>query len=198
MKRKYMLNTVWGTWPVVVMLLLASPLSANVRSLPKDMDGRSIDPFVAVETEAIVFVFVAAECPIANRYIPRVNRFAAQYGPEGISFFSVYADEELSVESILKHRKDYSIEIPALKDDEKWLVAKTGVAVTPEVAVYLRSDSSIYEPVYRGRIDDQYQEFGKWRREPNQKDFEEVLEAIVKGEVPSFRKTRAIGCYIGE
>ncbi len=75
---------------------------------------------------------------------------------------------------------------------------KTGAQVTPEVAVYHRSANGLYELVYLGRIDDQYQNFGKWRREPHRKELEEVLDALVEGETVALRKTRAIGCYIGE
>jgi len=188
----------FGRCLALLAFISISQLSASERALPENLEGRVVDPFKTVEAEAMVFVFLAEECPIANRYAPRISRYAKKYGTKGVSFWAVYTDEKLSVERILKHRDDYSLEMPALKDGGKWLVAKTGAQVTPEVAVYHRSASGSYDLVYLGRIDDQYQDFGKWRREPNQKDLEEVLDALVKGETVALRKTRAIGCYIGE
>ncbi|MCH6258203.1 redoxin domain-containing protein [Puniceicoccaceae bacterium K14] len=188
----------WTRFLVLVLCLSISQLWASDRALPEDLEGRAIDPFEASSAKVIVFVFLAEECPIANRYVPRLNRYAAKYGAGGVSFRAVYADEKLSVERIQKHQKDYSLEMPVLRDVDKWLVAKTGVKVTPEAAVYNRSESGLYELVYLGRIDDQYQDFGKWRREPNKKELEEVLDALLDGEILAFRETRAIGCYIGE
>lgn len=188
----------WVRSIVLILFVSTVPLSASERALPEDLEGRAFDPFVTAEADAMVFVFLAEECPIANRYAPRISRYAEKYGPDGVLFWSVYADKELSVERILKHREDYSLRMPALRDVGKWLVAKTGVQVTPEVAVYHRNASGLYDLVYLGQIDDQYQAFGKWRREPNQKHLEVVLDALVEGETPAFRKTQAIGCYIGE
>ncbi|MDB4384845.1 redoxin domain-containing protein [Opitutaceae bacterium] len=187
-----------GRWLALITFLSLSPFSASARDLPTDLAGQSVDPFAAAKADVMVFVFLAEECPIANRYAPRISRYANTYGAQGVSFWTVYADQELSVERIRQHRSDYAFEMPALWDRGKWLVAKTGAQVTPEVAVYRRKTSGSYELAYLGRIDDQYLDFGQWRREPQQKDMEEVLDALLQGESPTFRKTRAVGCYIGD
>ena len=55
-----------------------------------------------------------------------------------------------------------------------------------------------YEMIYRGRIDDRYTDFGKYRPAPTTHDLSDALEATLI-EKPVARKfTKAIGCYIGD
>lgn len=171
---------------------------AGERGLPVNLKGESVDPFEGETAEAVVFAFMADECPISNRYAPRMIRYAKGYGEKGVRFWSVYPDAELSVEKIRKHRADYGYEMDAMRDLEHWLVEKTGADVTPEVAIYDRLEDGSYRLVYLGRIDDQYLNYGKWRHQPLVKDLEETLDAVLGGEDLEFRKTRAVGCYIGE
>jgi hypothetical protein len=90
--------------------------------------------------------------------------------------------------------KDYHLSLDAVRDPKHALVKRSGVTVTPEVAVFLAGGSE----VYRGRIDDRYVDFGKERAAPTQRDLDQALAAIVKGEKIANAKTRAIGCYIPE
>ena len=82
----------------------------------------------------------------------------------------------------------------AVIDHARRAVALSGATVTPEAAVWAEGSGL----VYRGRIDDLYVDFGKQRVEPSQRDLREVLDAILSGEIPPFRSTKAIGCYIEE
>lgn len=50
--------------------------------------------------------------------------------------------------------------------------------------------------VYRGRIDDQYMDFGKARPAPTTHDLEDILQAIVQGKTVAAQTTRAVGCFI--
>ena len=68
------------------------------------------------------------------------------------------------------------------------------------MAVYAPSSdgSSPENWIYRGRIDDRYTDFGKWRANPTREDLKEVLQSLVEGQQPETRETQAIGCYIAE
>jgi len=141
---------------------------------------------------ATVFLFTRADCPISNRYAPYVRRLHETFASSGVAFYLVYCDPDESAAVIRQHLKEYNYETPALMDPDHVLVAKTGARVTPEAVVFSRDK----EIVYRGRIDDQFVDFGKTRAAPTTKDLEEVLNALVAGESVSLGTTEAIGCFI--
>ncbi len=164
-----------------------------------DLEGGKIYPLSNDSAKATVFIFLDVECPIANRYAPLISRLHDRFSKEGVSFWSVYANDLTKPEEIAKHRKDFKLTLPALFDPGHSLVKLTEASVTPEAIVYVHSgdNSSIsHRMVYRGRINDQYLNFGKWRHAPTVHDLQDTLEAILRGEELAFRSTRAVGCYI--
>jgi hypothetical protein len=157
-----------------------------------DWEGKLVDPFEAKEAKAIVFVFVATDCPISNRYAPEIRRLQSRYGALGVVFWLVYPDPDTSAEAIRKHRQEYQYSFGALRDPKHALVAKAKVRVTPEAAVFLANGNL----VYHGRIDDRYVELGKERPSATTHDLQDVLQAIVDGRPVARARTRAVGCYI--
>lgn len=156
------------------------------------LSGERLNPFQASNVVAAVFIFVATDCPISNRYAPEVQRLQAEFSPRGVAFWLVYADRATTSEAIQKHLKDYGYSIPALRDPEHSLVKRTGAGVTPEAVVFGRNR----EIAYRGRIDDRYVELGQMRPAPTRKDLQEALAAVLAGKPVPVRTTRAIGCHI--
>ncbi len=160
--------------------------------------GEPVHPFeVSSGTKAVVLFFTAPDCPISNRYAPTMVRVAQQFGSKGVKSWLVYSDDLSDAATIKQHRIDYSLALPAAIDREFAIADFVGADVTPEVAVYVLSDEDRSPNlVYLGRIDDQYQGFGKFRPTASQHDLQDLLASIVAGEVPEFRKTKAVGCYI--
>src|SRR5215470_14739036 len=83
-------------------------------------------------------------------------------------FELVYVDPAEPSEEIRQHLHDFGYHIAALRDNEHALVKMTGAKVTPEAAVFVPAPSGAPgdlvgtgRMVYRGRIDDQYVDFGK-------------------------------------
>jgi hypothetical protein len=139
-----------------------------------------------------VYVFTTTDCPISNRYAPEIQRLAAKFGA-GVEFTLVYPVPSDSLAKIRAHKKQFGFSIPSIRDNQQALVRKTGVSVTPEVAV-MRGD----ELLYRGRIDDRYVEFGKDRIKPTTRDLEDALTAAIAGKPVAISKTQAIGCIIAD
>ena len=138
-----------------------------------------------------VLVFTTTDCPIANRYAPEIQRLAKQYG--SVRFVMVYPVANDTPELIDAHRTKFAYTIDFIRDEKHELVKKTGVTVTPEVAVM--KDGRM---LYRGRIDDRYIEFGKDRPQPTVRDLERSLEAILAGKPVPVAETRAVGCILAE
>lgn len=164
----------------------------------QDLDGQIVAPFnPAPETRAVVLFFTAPDCPIANRYAPAIQRLAREFGEHHIQSWLVYADDLADTDDIRKHRTDFGFKLPAVIDRSFEISDYAQAEVTPEaVVVVFDEESRSPTVVYRGRIDDQYQGFGKYRPAATQHDLRDLLEQIAAGNVPRFTATKAIGCYI--
>jgi hypothetical protein len=154
--------------------------------------------FEESKASTMVFLFVAVECPISNRYAPAVNALYDRFASDDLAIWTVYTDDLFSTESIRRHRKDFEYKARSLIDFDQTLTNFCQATVTPEAAVFARDGDGDPRMVYRGRIDNRYVDFGKWRSKPSKEDLREVLEASLNGEATSleFRATRAVGCYI--
>jgi hypothetical protein len=155
-----------------------------------DLDGRPADP---LEGDGVitVLVFVSADCPISNRYAPELRRLFERYSPRGVAFRLVYPTPEETAAVVRAHVREFGFPFAAVRDPEHSLVARAKVAVTPEVAVFVRG-----ELAYHGRIDDQQVDFGQARLEPTRRDLEDALEAVLASRVPSVTYAPAVGCAI--
>jgi AhpC/TSA family len=191
----------FARWRPAALLGIVGALSAHlasaVASAPafplgvRDLDGarhRVPEP----GAKATVLLFLAHDCPIANRYLPEIERLRAAYTPRGVRFFAVYAEPGLSPEQARRHRQEYAAALPALLEAWQPLVRATGVTVTPEAAV-LGPDGTL---LYRGRIDDLYAGLGTKRLRPTRRELQEALEAILDGRPIRVPRTSAVGCFI--
>lgn len=159
-----------------------------------DLRGNARTPLaVTAETSAAVLVFVTTDCPIANAYAPEISAIAREYEQRGFEFFVVHVDPDVSADDARRHAGEYALdEESVILDPEHDLVRALGITITPEVAV-VRSDASI---AYRGRIDDQWADFGKKRRAARKQDLRAALDAILGGRSVGETRTMAVGCSI--
>ncbi|HWE04128.1 MAG TPA: redoxin domain-containing protein [Tepidisphaeraceae bacterium] len=159
-----------------------------------DLNGVIRHPMEAGESKAAVLLFIAVDCPISNGYAPEINRICKEYEAQGVAFYLVYPDAELTTADAKKHAADYGFTCPALLDRKHELVRGVGATVTPE-AVVLDHDGRI---AYRGRIDDLYAALGKRRYEATTHDLRAALQAVVAGKPVPTPRTTAVGCAISE
>jgi hypothetical protein len=117
---------------------------------------------------------------------------AAKFQSSELLFALVYPDPNASADKIRQHLDEFSLDVAAYRDPQRRLVAQAQATVTPEAAVFDRRRRLIY----RGRIDDQFVDFGKARPAPTSDDLHDVLLAIQKGRDIEPTTTRAVGCYI--
>lgn len=141
--------------------------------------------------DVTVLIFVTTDCPIANRYAPEIRRIHEEFGEE-VTFWLVYIANSGQVSELAEHRDSFGFPMKAVRDLKNELAQVTGATVTPEVAVYDVNQ----ELSYRGRINDQYVEFGIARAAARTHDLRDVLARLVAGEQVAFSETQAVGCYI--
>ena len=158
-----------------------------------DADGHPVRPLAAKDAVAVVFVFLANDCPIANRSIPELLRLEEAYASRGVKFWPVHAGADESDASVRGHAKEFGLTTVPLRDPDLRLARDLGARVTPTAVVV----SPRGEVLYRGRIDDRYAALGQSRPEPTRRDLALAIEAVVAGKRPEPAETPAVGCRIG-
>lgn len=160
-----------------------------------DLDGRPVDPLtVPGAVRAHVLVFTTTDCPISNRYAPEIRRLAAAFAERGVRFWVVYPVPGDTPERIRAHVSQFGLSLPVARDTRFELVRRTGVTVTPEVAVI----DAQGEMAYRGRVDDRYVDFGVDRPAPTTRDLDAALESLLAGRPIEPKTTRAVGCILSD
>lgn len=141
--------------------------------------------------KASVFLFIAVDCPIANRYAPELRKIIDEYREKEVAFFLIYVDPTFSSSDIKEHITEYKLHAPAILDAKHSLVNALGITVTPEAAV-VAPDGTVK---YRGRINDANLDHGKFRQ-ATRDDLRISLDEVLAGKAVGIPLTRAVGCDI--
>jgi len=141
---------------------------------------------------AIVLFFTMTDCPLANGYVPEMNRLRAAYEPQGVAFYAVQSDNTASDAAVHKYAQEFGYTFPMLNDPHLTLARLAGAKVTPEVAVL----SSAGEVLYQGRIDNKVEDLTRPRYAATEPELRNVLDAVLAGKAPREARTRAVGCSI--
>jgi hypothetical protein len=168
-------------------------LSADALRLV-DVDGPPFDLRQASKGRVHVAVFVRSDCPISNRSAPEVRELCSTYQSKGVDIYLVYVDPREPVEAIRNHLREYEYTCPALRDMKHELAKSTEATVTPEAVVWGRD----WKIVYRGRINNQFEDFGKSREKATTHDLRDAIDATLAGRPVAEPVTKAIGCYIDD
>ncbi len=139
-----------------------------------------------------VYIFMLDDCPICQSYAPKLRYVHKEYG-KAYNIEMVFPNLSSKPEKIAYFKEKYQITLPHKTDYFKSLVKKFDIKVTPEVVVYdHRSDTVLY----KGRIDNEFEELGRRRKVVTTNELEEVLVFLQKGEYKIFPFTTSIGCFI--
>ncbi len=179
-----------------VDVLAQSKTSDNSRSPWKfelsDVAGKRHTEAELKRHRGSVFFFIATECPISNRYAPEINHIVAEYSKLNFAFFNVHSDPDTALDAMKKHAQEYGYKFPVLIDPSHRLASRFGVTLTPTAVVVSASG----DVLYRGRIDNRYLDFGRYRDAGISSDLRLALDAIRSSLPVSERFTKSIGCAI--
>lgn len=173
-------------------LALAALAHPALRFSLRDTEGVEHTPNEWAQARAVVLFFVTTDCPLSNGYAPEMNRIEQAYAPRGAVFYAVQGDTTIPDEEVRRHAREYGYRFPAVLDPRQILARHTGATVTPE-AVVLSAEGAV---LYRGRIDNRVEDFGKTRLQATQFDLRDALDAIMAGRPVPHPRTRALGCAI--
>jgi peroxiredoxin len=176
------------------MIPMASILSAaSAPASPlRDTNGALHEPVEWTGPHVAVLIFVATDCPVANGYVPEMNRLHDRFAPRGVRFYGVQADLATPDGDVARYARDYRYSFPLLLDPRQELVDFTGATIIPQAAVLAPGGML----AYRGRIDDRVADFGKQRYQATVHDLADALEAVLAGKPVAHPRTHSIGCAI--
>jgi peroxiredoxin len=158
----------------------------------RDTNGTVHTPTEWNGAAAILLFFVTNDCPVANSYVPEMNRIAATYATRTVRTFAVQADTSAPPQQVAQYALDYRYAFPLLLDPHQVLVKLAGATVTPQ-AVVLSPQGQV---LYRGRIDNRVEDFGRQHPEATVHDLRDALDAVLAGKAVAVPYTKSIGCAI--
>lgn len=185
MNKQYLLPLL--TWALTANSM-AAPLTFSLR------DTRGVE-HTAREWrghKAVVLFFVTTDCPVANSYVPEMNRIRDAYETRGVAFYAVQTDVSVPAAEVAKYAEAYRYRFPLFMDEAQVLVKWTGANVTPQAAV-LSPDGQV---LYLGRIDNRVADFGTVRSSATSQDLRIALDAVLAGRTVPVPRTKSIGCAI--
>ena len=104
------------------------------------------------ERAAYVVVFTTTDCPLVQRYLPRLVALEREFRPRAVQFVAVGVGPQDSLLEIAAQAAEKGGGIPFVKDFDGSTVRALGVERTPQVVV-LDGERRLR---YRGRVDSQY------------------------------------------
>jgi hypothetical protein len=136
-----------------------------------------------------VTVFFGLDCPISQKYVPRLNELVKEYSSFRWEFL---IPTEVKKKEINTFRKEYEPGFALDVDPSMEKTMKLGVTVTPEVVV---ADAA-GQVLYQGAIDNWFYELGRYRQFITEHHLTNALDAIAAGKPVPVTRTEPIGCLI--
>lgn len=143
------------------------------------------------DRQALVLAFTTLDCPLANRYLPRLAALEAELAPRGVRVALVNAGPNDAMNAIAARALEAGVDLPLLKDHDAAAARTLGVGSTPEVVVV----DAARRLVYRGRIDDRARVTGE-RPAPAREDLREALDDVLAGRPVRVAETAVDGCRL--
>lgn len=159
----------------------------------RDVAGRAA-PIPAKGAKLTVVIFVATECPIANRMAPEMTRVLTSFSSQGVASRLVYPDATMKPADITKHLTDFSLPAPGIIDKDHTITKAFRAVVTPQAFVVDPKGKVLYV----GRINDLYDDHGKAKEKVTRADLRIAIEEALAGKKVSVPFTQALGCFLGK
>ncbi|MDA8695312.1 redoxin domain-containing protein [Flavobacteriales bacterium] len=138
-----------------------------------------------------VILFLAPLCPICQNMSYDLRQLEAEFENAPVEFLGVFPNASTRQDQIDVFRETYGLKMPFVTDDEGW-AKQLDARWTPEVFVLDAQDSILY----RGRINDRYFAPGRRRNKTRNRDLQNAISDVLRGEAVRVPRTDAVGCPI--
>jgi peroxiredoxin len=170
----------------------ADRLGARIEDFAlRDPRGQTWRLSEARAAQAVVVVFLGADCPLAKLYAPRLAELARTYQKRGVAFAAIAANQHDDMRDVARYARQHALPFPVLKDAGNVVADRFAARRSPEAFVLDRQRTIRY----RGRIDDQYG-VGVQKAQATRRDLVDALEAVLAGKPVREPVTVAPGCPI--
>jgi thiol-disulfide isomerase/thioredoxin/mono/diheme cytochrome c family protein len=143
-------------------------------------------------SRAVVVVFVGTECPLAQRYLPRLVELDGKYRGQQVEFLAIDSNQQDSLAEIAHFAQSVKVPFPVKKDPGNKVADLFGATRTPEA--YVLDREGVIR--YAGLVDDQFG-VGYAHDKPKRRFLDEALGDVLAGGAVRVPATAAIGCRIG-
>lgn len=190
-----------GLFLSVLVTFLASmvnTLPAQTAAFGIDLHGRPITRLAPAGTQAVVFFFLATDCPISNRYVPEIQRLEKEFAGKPVVFWIVYPNATDTDAIIQNHQASYGLAGATLVHPRTEFMSLAHPSVTPESVVLVpdKAGAEGFRAAYVGRIDDRYVAFGKERPQAMRHDLEAAISAVLSHQAVLPPGGPPVGCGI--
>ncbi|MCL5028698.1 MAG: thioredoxin family protein [Bacteroidetes bacterium] len=143
--------------------------------------------------KALVVIFSCNHCPYVQAYEDRIISLQKKYFEKSLQIIAINSNddsqyEEDSFEGMIDRAKEKEYNFPYLRDDDQSIANAFGATHTPEI--FLFDSERIL--VYHGKIDDNWLEENKVKKQYLKNAIEETLA----GKEISIPETYSLGCTI--
>jgi len=141
--------------------------------------------------KAIVIVMREKNCPISEKYGPRLARIEKEYSSKGIQFIYNYVGQVRQKKSAWEDLEKFSFKSPYVIDSRQKVIDALHAKTTGDVFI-LTPDRRV---IYKGPLDDQYHLLKSAIKAKNNYVLD-VLSAIIAGKAVVPKELSAPGCVI--
>ncbi len=157
------------------------------------VDGKTYSLESFKDKKVLVVVFMCNHCPYVKATIHRLIKIQEDYGPKGVQLVGINPNDdesypEDSFENMKRYYREWGMNFPYLRDECQEVARRYGAVCTPDIFVYGPERLLLY----RGRIDDNWQDESKVTR----RDLRRAIEAILEGRPVPEDQYPSMGCSI--
>lgn len=143
------------------------------------------------DKKAIVIVMRERDCPISEKYSPRLLKLEEKYSKQGVQFIYNYVGQLKPLENGKKDLKTHGFKSPYVIDSNQKIISALGAKTTGDVFI-LNTDRRI---IYRGPLDDQFHLL-RSALKPRNHYVSDILDALLAGTTVEPKELPAPGCVI--
>ncbi len=172
------------------MVPLETP-AHNFSLLSTDGKSYSLDSFN--DKKVLVIVFMCNHCPYVKAVLDRLIELQMDYDDNGVQLVGINPNDEEnypedSFENMKKAVIEKGIPFPYLQDTTQEIAKQYNAVCTPDIYVYGKARKLLY----RGRIDDNWQDESSVTR----RDLRRAIDAILEDSPVSEEQHPSMGCSI--
>ncbi|MBT1710932.1 redoxin domain-containing protein [Fulvivirgaceae bacterium PWU5] len=138
-----------------------------------------------------VWVFLAVDCPISQKYISELRRMDSVYTAHKLRVRGIVPGK-INPNEVKTFVDEYAIKFPVSIDRDFTDVRRFHATITPEAILVDRQGQILYQ----GAIDNWFFDLGKYRQRVTEHYLQDAIDAALQGKTPTVRKTEAVGCII--